>query len=596
MEFRILGQVEVRDGERVLALHGSTERALLAYLLLHANEVVASDRLIDELWGAEPPTTVSTALHVYVSRLRKLLGANGSELLTSKPGYVLRVDPDQVDLLRFERLVEEGRRSHMQGDPTTAARVLREALSLWRGPALTELSAAEWAQAEIARLEELRVAAIEDRVDADLDLGRHTEVVGELQSLVAKHPLRERLRAQLILALYRCGRHGDALQAYAEARRVFAEELGLEPSASLRRLEQAVLAQDPSLELKGVGPGKPPRRRNGRAALGVTAVTVAAAVAVAVLLNRQGGSSAAAAVAALPNSVAAIDTTSNRVVADVAVGGQPAGIAVGAGAVWVGDFDDATVVRIDPAAARVVRSIGVGIKPFTVAADGGTVWAASPRRLVRISSTYNSPSSAARLRQNVPGFNQNAWGFDTVAVVAAGPAGVWVAYGVSAVSEIDPRNGAVRRTVALDAPVVGLAIGKDTVWAMTGGSVRLVAIDGSSASVTDSMPLHAEAYQYEVGREVWHGVAVTDASVWVPAADGVRRIDPLTGSTIANIHTGAGAMGVAAGDGAVWDSNYLAHTVSRIDPKSNAVVATVRLAGYPSGLAISHGRVWVVVS
>jgi DNA-binding SARP family transcriptional activator len=212
MEFGLLGPLEVRCQDGPLALGRRKQRALLALLLLHANRTVARERLIDELWGESAPETAVTSVQVYVSRLRKSLPEG--VLLTRPPGYVVQVEPEQVDLLRFERLVAEARGAA----PALAAALLHEALELWRGPPLAEFGEEPFARVEAARLEELRLAALEDRIDADLALGRHADLVGELDALVSAHPHRERLRAQLMLALYRSNRQAEALEAYRAAR------------------------------------------------------------------------------------------------------------------------------------------------------------------------------------------------------------------------------------------------------------------------------------------------------------------------------------------------------------------------------------------
>ena len=237
MEFRILGPLEVVEQGRALPLGGARQRALLALLLTRANEVVSADRLIDELWGAQPPRTAANALQYHVSQLRKALAPHEA-IVTQEPGYVIRVGPDELDLLRFELLVEEAR----QAAPELAARRLREALDLWRGPPLADLAHESFAQTEILRLEELRLAALERRFDADLALGRFAELVGEVQVLVREHPLRERLRAALMQALYGSGRQAEALEVYRETRRLLVDELGIEPSPALQRAR----AGDPS--------------------------------------------------------------------------------------------------------------------------------------------------------------------------------------------------------------------------------------------------------------------------------------------------------------------------------------------------------------
>jgi DNA-binding SARP family transcriptional activator len=242
VEFRILGPLELTDGGRQLPLGRGKQKALLALLLLHANEVVSADRLIDELWGEAPPATVHNALQNYVSRLRKRLG--GERLLTRSPGYFLRVEPGELDLASFEELLGRARTA---GEPEATAAHLSEALALWRGRALADFTFEPFAQSEIVRLEDLRLAAVEERIEAELALGRAAELVGELESLVAQHPLRERFRAQLMLALYRSGRQAEALEAYQAARETLVEQIGIDPGEELRDLQRRILEQDASL-------------------------------------------------------------------------------------------------------------------------------------------------------------------------------------------------------------------------------------------------------------------------------------------------------------------------------------------------------------
>jgi len=247
VEYRVLGPLEVHDGDESLPLAGQKQRALLALLLVNANRVLSRDRLIDELWGLHPPETAVQSLQVYVSRLRKLLPSN--TLLTRPPGYLLELAPGELDLQRFERLLADGHEALALSDPERASNVLHEALALWRGPALAEFAFEPFAQAEIGRLEDLRVSAVEERVEADLALGRHTDLIGELEALIAENPHRERLRGQLMLALYRSGRQAEALEAYRVARGALVDELGIEPSADLQRLERQILTQEKALNL-----------------------------------------------------------------------------------------------------------------------------------------------------------------------------------------------------------------------------------------------------------------------------------------------------------------------------------------------------------
>jgi DNA-binding SARP family transcriptional activator/class 3 adenylate cyclase/predicted ATPase len=247
MDFRILGPLEVRDGDREVRLRGGKQRALLALLLVNANRTLAIDRIVDELWGEDVPETAQKMVQIYVSHLRKVLPRGA--LHTRPPGYAFQLEPDELDLHRFERLVAEARAALDAGRAAEASGGFRAALELWRGPALAEFAFEPFAPAEGARLEELRVYALEGRLEADLLLGRHGDLVGELEALIARHPLREGLRRQHMLALYRSGRQAEALAAYQEARRTLADQLGIEPSPALRELERQILQQHSSLDL-----------------------------------------------------------------------------------------------------------------------------------------------------------------------------------------------------------------------------------------------------------------------------------------------------------------------------------------------------------
>jgi DNA-binding SARP family transcriptional activator/DNA-binding CsgD family transcriptional regulator/tetratricopeptide (TPR) repeat protein len=252
MEFRMLGPLEVREGGRMVPLGGGRQRSLLGVLLLHANETVSVDRLIDELWGERPPARATKLVQGYVSALRKRLGPD--RLVTRPPGYAVRVEPSELDSVEFERLVAQAHTKPPEG----AARCLRAALALWRGLALADVRLEGVAASEAERLNELRRAGLLDRIDADFTLGRDEELVGELEALIAEHPLRERLRGQLMLALYRAGRQAEALEVYRQTRRVLIDELGIEPSVELQSLERAILNQEPMLvELAGAVPELP---------------------------------------------------------------------------------------------------------------------------------------------------------------------------------------------------------------------------------------------------------------------------------------------------------------------------------------------------
>jgi len=248
LDFQILGPLEVSDETGPIALGGQRQRALLAALLLEAGRVVPTERLVDLLWGEDAPKTATTSLQNSISRLRRELGADVLE--TRPPGYLLRASADQIDARRFEQLLRDARRA----SPQERREILVRALGLWRGPALAEFAFEQFAQAEIRRLEELRIVALEERIEADLELGRHGDVVGELEALVQQHPLRETFCRQLMLALYRSGRQAEALETYQDARARFVEELGIEPGPDLKRLQSEILRQEAGIAAPDTAP------------------------------------------------------------------------------------------------------------------------------------------------------------------------------------------------------------------------------------------------------------------------------------------------------------------------------------------------------
>src|SRR5262245_40691391 len=327
MQFRILGPLEaVDDGGMPLPLGGGRQLALFALLLLNANEVVSADRLVDELWSDQPPATAEKIVRNYVSLLRKQLG---DRLAHRTPGYVLRVEPGELDSERFETLVREAR----EQPPAAAASTLRQALALWTGPPLAEVAYEPFAQRAAEKLDELRLRALEDRIEAELEVGLDGELVPELELLVHEHPLRERPCSLLMLALYRAGRQAEALAVYQDARRRLVDEVGLEPGPALQELQRQILSHDPSL----AGPRQRDRvhrrRRGGVLIAAGGIVLLAAGIAAATLeLTDRGG--AAALTRVEPNSVGVIDPKTNRLAGQIPVGSTPTAITFGGGALW----------------------------------------------------------------------------------------------------------------------------------------------------------------------------------------------------------------------------------------------------------------------
>ena len=389
----------------MIALGGAQQRALLAVLLIHRGDVLSTDRLIDELWGEHAPSSAIKIVQGYVSQLRKALGDD--VIVTRGHGYVLAVPGERVDVGRFEALVAGGRSALAIGDAAAADQRLCDALALWRGEPVADFAYERFAQDEIARLGQARLGAVEDRIDARLALGEHARLVGELEALVREHPLRERFVGQLMVALYRSGRQADALESYRVARRQLVDELGLEPGRDLQELERAILAQDPTLESPARDsrqkvPAVARRRRRGGLVIAAgAAVLLAVVIAAAVRLAGSGTST----VRVAPNSLAAIDTDTNRVIGQVAVGTRPGAITFGSGSLWVANLDDQTISRVDPKTLSPLRAITAGGPPTGIAAAAGGVWvvvssAAAPPS--RPAASIRSLTGSARRSRSAP--------------------------------------------------------------------------------------------------------------------------------------------------------------------------------------------------
>jgi YVTN family beta-propeller protein len=547
MEFRLLGPVEVDDEGRPLVLGGAKQRALLAILLLHANEVVSRDRLIDEIWGEHPPASAPHSLEVYVSRLRKTLhaGGEGQRLLTHAGGYLLQLEDEQLDVNRFARLVAEGRGALAAGDYDRAAGQLAEALAVWRGPALSDLAFESFARAEIDRLEEERLAALEDRIEAELALGRHGAVVGELETLSSRHPLRERLHAQLMLSLYRSGRQAEALAVYRRTRQHLMDELGIEPSPELQRLQQKILRQDPSLELsttepgpRPAEPGSPTRRlfpgRWRPAAIAVViAGLLATAAAAAVALFT--GSSEPSLHGVDANAVGVIDPDNGRITSEVRLDRTPSHLAAGAGSIWALSAKQESVSRIAAISGRVIQTIQVGHGPTDIAYGSRAVW------------VVNSLDGT--------------------------------------VSRIDRDSNTVVDDIPVGNIPLAVATGFGSIWVTTAGDREVVRLDAHTGRVVKRIATGS------VGR----AIAVTDDAVWVSDDDHnrVSGIDPKSNEVTKSVTVGQGPTAVAYGAGALWVVNELDRTVMRIDPRENIVARTIPIGGTPTDLLFADGGLWV---
>jgi DNA-binding SARP family transcriptional activator/streptogramin lyase len=581
VEFRILGPLEIRDDDdREVPLRQGGERALLALLLLRANEIVSIDRIVDALWGERAPPTAQKIVRNRVSHLRQLVDG---ALVTVGSGYRLEVPPESIDRNRFEALAARGRRELDSGDSERALATHEEALALWRGAPLEELAYQPFAQGEIARLEELREAVVEGRIDALLELGRHDLAIPELEERVAVEPLRERPRGQLMLALYRAGRQADALEQYREARAALVEELGLEPSEELRRLERAILDHDPSLapppsglpnvEERSAPPPPRPRRQRPRLLAAAGALVLVAAVVAALVRILAGGGSAA-----VGHAVAVLDPETGEVVSRIAVGKRPVAVAVGAGGVWVASADDGTVSRIDPRTGEVVATIGLGVPASDIAVGAGSVWATSGSlgTLIRIDPRSNAPVDTIDLSGSEPLAPNAAHG------VAVGSGAVWVGSGSRSVARVAVATRAVAATVRVGVAPASLVTDAGDVWAATRS--RVARIDSRTNEVTATVAHSSFSATLAAGAgAVW--LAESKGSLW--------RIDPETAVVTAGVPLLASTSSVAVLGSDVWVASATAGTVTRVDARSLAVTKVVALGAEALDVATGDGAVWV---
>ncbi len=617
LAFRVLGPLEVSYGETPIPIAGSRQRALLAYLVLNANRVVPSERLIDELFGEEPPENALNSVHAGISRLRRQLteaGVPEVPIVTRPPGYLFELAPGQVDLQDFERLLEQGRRQLDAGAPETAAATLRQALDLWRGPPLADIGRYSFARTEASRLEDLRLSTITERIEADLGCGRHNDVVGELEALVVEHPLQERLRGLLMLALYRAGRQADALQTYQDTRRLLVAELGLEPGKALQQLEQAILSQDPALDLKpqrqvlaqdvsldpppavdqpvaadvpGVTLQRSSRRR--RAMFVIAAAVLLLAAVISVMVVAPTDSSPAEAVVASSGSVALIDPKANRVVAAIHVGDRPTRIAVRGDAIWVLHPDIRTLSLLSRTERKVVRTVGLGGAPSALAVDEHGVWVSDARAasVTLIEPERLTVVRTVRTRQRpLPGPYTDA------GQLAIGFGSLWFASGESTITRIDAATGRVMtriRHVDTGEALGGIAIGEGSVWVAGPFQGSMVTrIDPSRNRTVARIPIQ----KFRL-----NGIASGGGGVWVSdvGSDQVWLIDPISNAPAGATKVGGQPLSVAYGFDSIWVANSGDGTVSRIDATSGRLVGTITVGGSPNGIAVTDDGIWVTV-
>jgi YVTN family beta-propeller protein len=612
LRFGLLGPLEVLQQGRPTVLGGPRQRAVLAMLLIHANRVIQLDRLADAVWDGNPPEGSVTTVQTYVHHLRQALeperprGAPAEVLVRRDHGYLLSADRSQIDSAAFEDQVSTGCAALVDGRQDAASAQLQSALALWRGPVLADLADYDFVRIEAARLEELRLVAVEAWVEAELGLGHHEMLTAELNRLATEHPLRERLHAQRVLALYRSGRQAEALSAYQQVRTRLVDELGIDAGEPLVQLHQQVLNHDPVLDwrsqpvrpipvqaqpsdpydgragettldpLAGSAVQEPPRKRslrNRRVALASAAAMAMGLLVVVLGLTLPRDNEDPTAI--YGDSAGALDSDGKGASAIVPAGHGPDGIAYGSGAIWVANTSDGTVSRIDPGEKRQVETIPVESAPGAIAIVGSDVWVANSTAgtVSRINVDSNTVVDTIRVG-NQP------------SAVAVGDTGVWVTNaGDGTVSRIDPGSDRPPVPVDVGEGPDGVAVGADAVWVANGRSGTVMRINPTTGIVVKEIHVGAGP----------SGIALGPGAVWVTNSfsQSVSRIDPSSNEVADTITVGDGPRAITVLGDNVWVANEFDATLQRIDARTGEVSRTVRLGGSPRALVAAGSRVWV---
>ena len=582
LDFRLLGPLETASNGQALPLGGVRRRAVLAMLALEPGTVVAAGKLIEGVWD-EPPETAATALQGHVSQLRRVLGED--VIVTRTPGYVLDVAPDAIDAIRCERALEQARRQLAADDAAGAAATLRDAIAAWRGEPLADLVDAPFALTALPRLRELRVALEEERLDAELALGHHAEAVAPLRDLVAREPLRERPRGQLMLALYRAGRQAEALEVYEAGRRALSEELGIEPGQRLRALHESIVRQDPAL-------GEPPRADPPpRGRPWTPAVAGLALVAIGIVITVTGRESKPPAAPAVANGLVRVDNSGARS-ATARLDGTPGSVAAANGYAWVLDADGQTVTEV-AADGRRLQTFATGATPTDITASRAGLWIAQgsatgsqfpgaqtnavadvDQRTGALVHTTGLPPAAAQI---LTGQRDR---------IAASAHAIWVLRSDGGLVRIDPLSHEVVKVLPLDA--VAVTATADAAWVLTrDGSLVRVRERGSRAGTPIDVGDIGEASLAAGGGAIW----VVDAAQGI-----LQRYADASGSRSEPIDVGAGAGPVAYVAGTVWVAQPARETVLRVDARDQRIVGEVRLGATPRDMAGDGSHLWVSVT
>lgn len=579
IEFRILGPLEVSGEGGRLETGRSRPRALLAILLLNAGQVVSIGQLIDGIWGENPPPSAEHLVRVYVSQLRRMLGSERIE--TRQPGYVLapRSD-DTLDSAEFERLLAEARRANHEQRPGDAQAAYERALGLARGPVLADTSLEGAAALDATRLDQLRLVAQEEWSETMLACGQHRELIPELERLVGAEPLRERLRASLMIALYRAGRQADALAAYREGHHQLNEQLGLEPSRDLQQLERAILQHDPDLATPAA-PTPPTRRRPPRRSILAVALLLACLAGVAAaVISIVGNHASARTPAVRSNSLVELDAHTGAILADTPLGAIPGLLASGVGGVWVSSTSARTLIEIEPHLGnRMAKTLGLAAVPYRLVAGADALWIANSFEgtLTKVSIPDGAvlppfrpePSSTGRL------------------ALAYGDGAIWSAAQDGILTRLDPETLRPITRIAGIADPEAVAVGAGGVWIGQATRANVVRINPHTDRRTASIPIGGFAT----------AITTTRHAVWAltPAQNRLWRIDPRTNAVIAGIDTGANASNMLATNGDVWVVSNLSGTITRIDSTTNSGSQVIQLNRPLGGSTSDRNHIWITV-
>jgi peptide/nickel transport system substrate-binding protein len=607
MEFRLLGPLDVRRDGRPVRISGHQTPALLCALLLQADEVVSTERLIDALWDENPPPGALHGLHVQASKLRTALRGTAGEnvrILTEAGGYRLCLDAHELDVRHCEQLVADGHRQLAAQEAGAAVTTFRSAEALWRGAPLADFANQAFAQPAIVRLEELRLSAIETRIEAQLAAGAAAEVVAELEGLAAAHPLRERLGQLLMVALYRSGQQARALEVYRHTRALLADELGVEPSPDLQQLMRDILAHEAGLRTapatspnggllltttkQDLAPaGQPHAQQTGRneasdvrrrprrrwVLVGSVLVLAAGAITGIVAVHDGGGHGS---LAFAENSLGVVDPAAGRLIGDVGIDTGPTAVAAGFHSVWTTNIGDDSVSRVDPSSLQVVDTIRVGVAPSAIAIGPDSVWVTNSGggTVARIDPTTDQPRTIQ---------------------VGVAPSGVVVAHGSvwvtnaadGTVSRIDPSLNKEVQRIPVDSGPSGIAAGRD-IWVANSASNTVTKIDGRHPAFTQHI---------HVGDDP-RGIAVVGDSVWVSCngSDKIARIATSGASVTSLVQVGGHPDQIAGSGGHVWATRQGGGAVVEIDPAVDRVVRTVPSGPIPGGIAGADGKLWVTTT